>query len=70
MADALGVEDRSDGERDSVALVFEVENVEKSYTELKEKVSFITEPVERDWGIKVAHFRDPAGNLIEIYESI
>lgn len=23
-----------------------------------------------DWGIKVAHFRDPEDNLVEIYEAI
>ena len=23
-----------------------------------------------DWMLKVAHFRDPAGNLIEIYENL
>ncbi len=38
---------------------------------MKDKVEFITKPTEqKDWGIKVAHFRDPAGSLVEIYESI
>ncbi len=56
---------------DRTALVFKVENVEKTYQELKRKVEFITEPTEQpSWGIKVAHFRDPAGNLIEIYENL
>lgn len=56
---------------DRTALVFKVENVEKIYQELKRKVEFITEPTEQpSWGIKVAHFRDPAGNLIEIYENL
>jgi len=45
--------------------------VEDTYQELKNKVKFITNPTEqKDWGIKVAHFRDPAGSLIEIYERL
>lgn len=56
---------------DRTALVFKVENVEKIYQELKRKVEFITEPTEQpSWGIKVAHFRDHAGNLIEINENL
>lgn len=56
---------------DRTALIFKVENVGETYQELKNKVEFITKPTEqKDWGIKVAHFRDPAGSLIEIYERI
>jgi catechol 2,3-dioxygenase-like lactoylglutathione lyase family enzyme len=57
---------------DSFALIFEVDEVESKYNELqKTGVTFITEPtVREDWGIKVSHFRDPGGNLIEIYESL
>jgi lactoylglutathione lyase len=34
-------------------------------------VSFLTEPKNRpDWGIRTAHFRDPAGNLLEIYSPL
>lgn len=56
---------------DTAALIFRVESVEQAYQDMKEKVEFITKPTEQhDWGIKVAHFRDPAGNLIEINESL
>ncbi|UTR08989.1 VOC family protein [Evansella sp. LMS18] len=56
---------------DKTALIFKVPNVDEKYQELKDKVKFITEPAEqKDWGIKVAHFRDPAGSLLEIYENI
>ncbi|WP_067843092.1 glyoxalase/bleomycin resistance/extradiol dioxygenase family protein [Amphibacillus sediminis] len=56
---------------DRTALIFKVNSVEESYQAFKNKVEFITEPTEQnDWGIKVAHFRDPAGTLIEIYENI
>ena len=45
--------------------------MEETYRELKSKVEFITKPTEqKGWSIKVAHFRDPASSLIEIYEGI
>lgn len=54
-----------------VSLIFAVDDVDETYQALKEKVAFITEPHDReDWGIRVAHFRDPAGTLIEINKNI
>ena len=72
MAEAIGAEYYPVRNRsDKAALIFKVNNVEEKYEELKGKVEFITEPAaQKDWGIKVAHFRDPAGSLIEIYESL
>lgn len=72
MAEAIGDKYSVDIEKaDRTALIFKVKNVEKTYHEIKGKVEFITKPTEqKDWGIKVAHFRDPAGSLIEIYERI
>lgn len=72
MAEAVGAEYHPIRNRsDKAALIFKVENVEEKYEELREKVEFITEPAAQGgWGIKVAHFRDPAGSLIEIYESL
>jgi lactoylglutathione lyase len=52
-------------------LIFRVVNVDQKYEELKSKVPFINEPHDRkDWGIRVAHFKDPEGNLIEINHNI
>ncbi|MGR9050624.1 VOC family protein [Halobacillus faecis] len=72
MVEALGDVYTERGTRDDrAALILKVDDVIESYQEWKDKVTFITEPVEqKDWGIKVAHFRDPDGNLLEIYESI
>ena len=72
MTDALGNENNQDASLvDHVALIFEVESVEESYEKLKEKVEFITMPMEKvEWGMRVAHFRDPEGALLEIYENI
>jgi catechol 2,3-dioxygenase-like lactoylglutathione lyase family enzyme len=49
-----------------------VESVDAAYGELRAKgISFLAEPGDRsDWGIRVAHFRDPDGNLIEICHSL
>lgn len=72
MAAAIGAEYHILRKRsDKAALIFKVDDVEAKYRELQKKVDFITEPtVQENWGIKVAHFRDPAGNLLEIYENL
>lgn len=72
MVEAIGEDYSTDiAKLDRTALIFKVKNVEETYQELKSKVKFITKPTDqKDWGIKVAHFRDPAGSLIEIYEGI
>ncbi|PFA67141.1 bleomycin resistance protein [Bacillus sp. AFS015802] len=72
MTDALGTIDYSSKSScNRMALIFEVASVEDTYEKLKEKVEFITMPMEKvEWGMKVAHFRDPEGSLIEIYENI
>ena len=54
-----------------VMLIFAVEDVDRTYQELQEKIEFITAPHDRkDWGIRVAHFRAPNGTLIEINKNI
>lgn len=54
-----------------VVLIFRVDNVNEKYEALNSKIHFLTEPHDRiDWGIRVAHFRDPNGTLIEINENI
>jgi lactoylglutathione lyase len=53
-------------------LDFKVDNVDVTYKELLEKgVAFIKEPFDRkEWNVRLAHFRDPDGNLIEIYHTL
>jgi lactoylglutathione lyase len=54
-----------------VVLIFAVDDVDETFHSLKSKVHFISEPHNReDWGIRVAHFRDPNGTLIEINKNI
>ncbi|WEK56097.1 MAG: VOC family protein [Candidatus Cohnella colombiensis] len=58
--------------QDNIALIFAVEDVDRYFRVLRDKgVNFINEPQTReDWGIRLAHFRDPAGNLIEINQGL
>ena len=55
-----------------VALVFAVDNVDELYQHLKEhNVIIVTQPLDRpEWGLRTAHFRDPDGNLIEIFSNL
>jgi lactoylglutathione lyase len=54
--------------QDRVGLIFPVENVDEEFRQLRERgVTFLLEPTDRpEWGMRAAHFRDPAGTLIEI----
>ena len=58
--------------QDAAALIFSVENVDQAYQELGAKgIKFLTPPEDRsEWGIRTAHFRDPDGNLLEIYTAL
>jgi lactoylglutathione lyase len=46
-----------------------VDDVDKSFKLLKDRgAESVTEPADRkEWNARVAHFRDPDGNIIEIY---
>ena len=74
MAEAVGASALSaTAERqDDVALIFAVEDVHQAYSELTSKgVVFISGPHDRpEWGIRVAHFRDPDGTLLEVNQSL
>lgn len=73
MADVVGAGDEPiDAEQhDEVTLVFSVESVDDTYERLRSEVEFVTEPQSQPgWGIRVAHFRDPAGTLVEIDEPL
>jgi lactoylglutathione lyase len=58
--------------QDRVALIFSVEDIDAAYAQLQAKgVVFVTAPQDRAaWGIRTAHFRDPDGNLLEIYSPL
>jgi lactoylglutathione lyase len=48
-----------------------VEDVDAAFEQLKAKgVEFIVEPIDRYWGRRTAHFKDPDGVVWEISQSI
>lgn len=55
-------------QQDPVALTFAVEDVDAAFDALTQMgVSFLGPPSDRpEWLLRVAHLRDPAGNLIEL----
>lgn len=74
MTEVIGKENKSsDGESTSNFLLqFEVEDVDKTYDYLRKNgIEFVTEPHDRkEWRSRIAHFRDPDNNLIEIYKML
>lgn len=48
-------------------IVLEVTDLKKVYEELKDKVSFLSEPKEAVHGLMVS-FKDPGGNLLDLYQ--
>jgi lactoylglutathione lyase len=70
MSDVIGASDRPRDERraDDVVVTFSVESVDDTVEELKGRgVDVVTNAHNQDaWMIRVAHFRDPDGHLIEI----
>lgn len=73
MTEAIGTENVAGAseQQDVVSLIFEVGSVDDAYDWLHSEVRFITEPHDQPrWGIRVAHFRDPDGTLIEINEPL
>ena len=74
MAEVVGTSDLPSEApcQDRFALIVRVENVDAMCEELQEKdVVFKDEPESHpDWGIRSAYFRDPDGNLIEIFSDL
>lgn len=48
-------------------LVSFVDDVDAVYRDLvAQGVEFVREPIDREWGLRTAHFKDPDGNLWEL----
>lgn len=74
MANDIGIGDKpavADAQ-DRTSLTFEVENVDDAARELAGKgIVIVFAPTDRPaWGMRTAHFRDPSGNLLEIFHPI
>lgn len=54
-----------------VLLAVGVEDVDATYEALSaEGVTFLRPPTDQPWGLRMAHFTDPEGNLWQINQSI
>jgi catechol 2,3-dioxygenase-like lactoylglutathione lyase family enzyme len=55
----------------SSQLVTFVEDVDAIYTDLvAQGVEFVRKPIDRAWGLRTAHFKDPDGNIWEVAQSL
>ena len=73
MSNATGVTSGRGGRgADDMMVVLEVDDVDVKVRELEERgLRFVSPPTDQpDWGIRVAHFRDPDGNLAELYSPL
>jgi len=74
MAEALGTAARPStrGEQDTAALIFSVDDVDAACAALRGRgVTFVGEPKDQEtWGIRAAQFRDPDGNVIELFSPL
>lgn len=75
MDSAIGIDQQNTPTKslqDRMAIIIEVDDVDETYLFLVQKgIEFLAGP--RDmvaWGIRVAHFRDPENNLIELYSEL
>ena len=57
---------------EKAVIVIQVEDVDAMFRELTSRgVEFVSEPADMaGWGGRVAHFRDPEENLIELYSGL
>nr|WP_319265119.1 VOC family protein [uncultured Draconibacterium sp.] len=74
MADKIGNSEKSIpiDSREKIAIILKVKDVDTSFKELTKKgVKFVNKPSDMSgWGLRVAHFRDPEENLIEIWSEL
>ena len=54
-------------EGNRTGVVLEVQDLHKAYNELKDTITFLSEPKEAVHGIMVS-FTDPAGNILDLYQ--
>jgi lactoylglutathione lyase len=72
MAEVVASQAPSGPSGDQVVVGLAVASVDETYARLREQgVDFVTEPHDqRQWVLRVAHFRDLDGHLFELYEPL
>ena len=63
-----GVVNSSPSDADNAVNIFHVDDLESAVRDLEERgATFVAEIRDRpSWGVRTAHLRDPAGNLLEL----
>ena len=74
MANVVGptAEDNARAAKDTALIAFEVEDVDAAVVELEARgAQFVREAHDQpEWFMRVAHLRDPDGNLVELFHSL
>lgn len=72
MAEVVGTGLVQSGETDRVLLTLQVDDVDETYESLRTRgVKFEEPPSDRvAWSARTAYFRDPDGNLIELFQHV
>jgi catechol 2,3-dioxygenase-like lactoylglutathione lyase family enzyme len=56
------------GENHSLIIEFEVDDVDREYARLHDIVkTWVKEPTTQQWGTRSIYFRDPDGNLVDLF---
>lgn len=66
-AEIAGAEAVPDAGAGSVMLEFEVDDVDAEFSRLQGLVAFIIPPTTMAWGNRSIYFRDPEGNLVNLF---
>jgi catechol 2,3-dioxygenase-like lactoylglutathione lyase family enzyme len=68
MKGLLAQEANESDSTDRFSLIFQTENLDNQFKQLSEAGARpLIKPTDREaWGVRTAHFRDPAANLVEI----
>jgi lactoylglutathione lyase len=71
MAEVVELREPSSTSADRSLVQLDVEDVDVAVDRLRTRGLSVTTPSDqRGWGIRVAHFRDPEGNLIELAQRL
>ncbi len=71
VSDLVGKENISNLKKHGFLIGWEVPDIDKKFKEFKSKgIRFFKEPKTQSWGQRTAYFKDPDGNIWEIYTFI
>lgn len=66
--EAVAVQPSGGASSQLVAFVDDVDAVYRDFS--AQGVEFVREPIDRDWGLRTAHFKDPDGHIWELAQPL